>query len=669
MSTSLDGARRRAEELRRLISEHDYYYYVLDQPRISDAEYDALLQELIELEQTYPELITPSSPTQRVGGRPAEGFRPVRHRQPLLSLANAFGADDLKEFDRRVRQVVGPVDYVVEPKIDGLTVALVYQDGQLLTGATRGDGEVGEDITANLKTVRTVPLTLRCNLPRLEVRGEAYMTKEAFVRLNEEREAQGEPTFANPRNAAAGSLRQLDPRVTAARALNVFVYALMYSEGLEVTTHDESLNILAELGFAVIPYRRMCTTIDEVINLCQEWTGRRHELPFEIDGLVIKVNSFSQQNDLGATSKTPRWAIAYKFPAEQAITVIEDIIIRVGRTGVLTPTAILKPVRLAGSTVSRATLHNEDVIREKDVRIGDTVVVQKAGDVIPEVVEVCRERRQGQERPFTMPAVCPECRAPVIRLPGEAAARCTGTNCPAQLREGIIHFVSRDAMNIEGLGPAVISQLIAAGLIKDAADLYYLERGELLKLERMGEKSADNLLAAIEQSKHNSLAQLIFALGIRHVGQRAARILARQFGSLERLQAATYEELTGIPEIGSKIAESVCNFFAQEQNRVVLEKLKRAGVDPREKQTKDLPQPLAGKQFVFTGSLETLTRKEAEALIEQLGGKVSSSVSRKTDYVVVGADPGAKYDKAVALGIAILHEDEFLELVKSSKIR
>lgn len=667
-----EEAAKRLEELRRLIHEYDYHYYVLDQPLVSDAVYDQLMRELEELEKAYPDLITPDSPTQRVGGAPLKAFNTVRHRFPLLSLSNSFSAEELRDFDRRVRQVVGDeVEYVVEPKIDGLTVALVYEEGRLVSGATRGDGLIGEDITQNLRTIKSVPLRLKHPVPRLEVRGEAYLPRNAFLRLNEEREKQGEPLFANPRNAAAGSLRQLDPRVTASRPLQVFFYAVLYLEGDEVKTQWEALSYLEKQGFPVNRWRYLCSSIEEVIQACQEGQQKRDELSYDIDGMVVKVNRFDQQERLGSTFKSPRWAIAYKFPAQQAVTEVQDIILRVGRTGVLTPTALLRPVLLAGSTVSKATLHNEDYIREKDVRIGDQVVIQKAGEIIPEIVDVLKEQRTGKEKVFVMPEKCPECGSRVVRLPGEAAARCTGAACPAQLRERIIHFASRDAMNIEGLGPAIISQLLKAGLVHDVADLYRLHKEDLVVLERLGEKSADNLLQAIERSKQNPFSRLLFALGIRYVGSKVAQALAEHFGSLERLQQAGYEELRSIPEVGEKIASSVVAYFSDPQNQAVLEKLVQAGVNTRQRpvaaaagEEPPMAAALVGKTFVLTGTLSSMSRREAQALIESRGGKVAGSVSRSTDYVVVGESPGSKLEKAQALGIPVLSEEEFLQLVR-----
>ncbi|GAB6157969.1 NAD-dependent DNA ligase LigA [Desulfotomaculum varum] len=660
----------RAEALRREIEHHNYLYYVLDRPGITDDQYDRLMQELIRLEAAYPSLVTPDSPTQRVGGQVQQGFQSVPHRVPMLSLANAFGEADLREFDRRVRSNLPgePVEYVVELKIDGLAISLTYENGLLVRGATRGDGAQGEDITANLRTIKAIPLRLKEAIPFLEVRGEAYMPKDSFSRLNEARQEAGEPLFANPRNAAAGSLRQLDPAVTAARQLSIYMYAIGHLEGSHISSHAAGLTWLQQLGLRVNEHYRVCRDIEQVIEYCAKWQEKRFQLPYAIDGLVIKVNSLDQQQRLGATLKSPRWAIAYKFPAEQAVSTIKDIIIRVGRTGVLTPTAILEPVQLAGTTVSKATLHNEDVIRQKDIRIGDKALVQKAGDIIPEVVQVFPEQRSGNEKVFTMPATCPECGAPVTRVAGEAAHRCTNRHCPAIAREGIIHFVSRGAMDIAGLGESIVTQLIKAGLVRDPADLYSLRYEDLIKLERMGARSSHNLLQAIEASKGNSLARLLFALGIRHVGERAAKILAQHFGSLTTLMNATVEDLTVIPEIGPKIAESVVDYFARPAHRQLVERLAEAGVNMQEAEQPDPAElPLAGKTFVVTGTLAAFSRQAAQAAIEQLGGKVASSVSKKTDYLVVGENPGSKYEKARQLGITILNEAEFIALLKHNK--
>ncbi|MDI3481470.1 MAG: ligase [Tepidanaerobacteraceae bacterium] len=660
-------ARERINELRDAINYHNRLYYVYDNPVISDEEYDKLMRELENLEKRFPELVTPDSPTQRVGGEPLSSFRQVTHRIPMLSLSDAFDEEELKDFHRRVTEAVGDkVEYVVELKIDGLAVSLTYENGLLTTAATRGDGVVGEDVTQNIKTIKSVPL--RLDFPEdkkpsiIEVRGEVYIPKEGFKKLNEEREDLELPLFANPRNAAAGSLRQLDPKVTAARPLSTFMYALGYVEGVEFSTHYEVLEFYKACGLRVNPHIALLKNFDEVIDYCTSWREKRGSLPYEIDGIVIKVNSLEQQRALGATAKSPRWAIAYKFPAERKTTVIENIIVRVGRTGVLTPTAELRPVRLAGTTVSRATLHNEDYIKEKDIRIKDTVVVQKAGDIIPEVVEVVKERRTGEEIVFKMPHRCPECGAEVIRMPGEAAYRCTGVSCPAQITRSIIHFASRDAMDIRGLGPAVVSLLLSEGLIKDAADIYKLTREDLVPLERMGEKSAANLLAAIENSKSRPLNRLIYALGIPFIGSKAASILADAFGSMENLEKASYEQLVSIPEIGDKMAESIVTFFKQDQTKNLLARLKAAGVSMEAKKREKGPLPLEGLTFVLTGTLEGYTRSQATEIIEKLGGKVTGSVSKKTDYVVAGKDPGSKYEKAVKLGVKIIDEEQFKKM-------
>jgi DNA ligase (NAD+) len=664
---ALEQSRERAKELRREIEYHNYRYYVLDKPEITDAQYDQLMHELLVIEKQYPELVTPDSPTQRVGGKPREGFLTVTHRTPMLSLANAFGEGEVRDFDRRVQAALPgeKVEYVAELKIDGLAVSLWYENGLFTRGSTRGDGEAGEEITPNLKTIRAIPLRLRESVPALEVRGEVYMTKEAFLKLNEAREEAGEALFANPRNAAAGSLRQLDPAVTAARKLSTFFYGLGFFEGKGLTGHAETLEWLMNLGFPVSRYFRVFDQIEEVIEYCLKWQQERFHLPYATDGIVIKVNSLAQQARLGATMKSPRWAVAYKFPAEEARTVVKDIILRVGRTGVLTPTAILEPVQLAGTTVTKATLHNEDLIKEKDVRIGDTVLAHKAGDIIPEVISVVKEERKGTEKVFAWPKRCPECGSSVVRLAGEAAIRCPNVTCPARLREGLIHFVSRPAMDIMGLGPAILGQLLTKGLVRDPADLYKLCPENLVNLERMGPKSAQNLWVAIEKSKDNPFHRLLFALGIRHVGERAAKILAEHFGSMESLARAQSGELVDIPEIGPKIAESVITFFAAEKNQELIKKLAEVGVNMAEKkEVKKEEKPFTGKLFVLTGTLAHFTRQQAQELIESLGGRVTASVSKKTNYVVVGEEPGTKYDLALALGIPVLREEEFIRLIK-----
>lgn len=656
-------------ELREQIEKHNYAYYVLDQPSISDAEYDELMRKLMELEEQYPQYKTPDSPSQRVGGAPLEAFQKVTHRVPMLSLSNAFNEGDLRDFDRRVRQEVGDVRYVCELKIDGLAVSLRYEDGYFVQGATRGDGTTGEDITENLKTIRSLPLRLRKQVT-IEVRGEAYMPRKSFEKLNEKRKMNGEELFANPRNAAAGSLRQLDPKVAASRQLDIFAYHVVNAEELGILSHSAALNYLDELGFKTNPARQVCETIDDVLSYIEQWHGRRASLPYDIDGIVIKVDAFAQQKQLGATAKSPRWAIAYKFPAEEVVTQLVDIELSVGRTGVVTPTAILQPVRVAGTIVQRASLHNEDYIREKDIRLGDYVVIKKAGDIIPEVVRSLPERRTGKEEPFDMPTHCPACASELVRLDDEAALRCVNPQCPAQIREGLIHFVSRQAMNIDGLGEKVIAQLFEHGLVRSVADLYTLTKDQLVALERMGEKSATNLLQAIEASKQNSLERLLFGLGIRHVGAKAAKTLAEHFETMERLQQATKEELTAIHEIGEKMADSIVTYFSKEEVKQLLERLRAYGVNMTykgAKQTVDISSTFAGKTFVLTGTLQSMSRSEAKETIEALGGKVTGSVSKKTDVVVVGEDAGSKLEKAKQLGITIWDEARFLQEIQQSK--
>ncbi|BDG41930.1 NAD-dependent DNA ligase LigA [Saccharococcus caldoxylosilyticus] len=666
------AAQTRIEELRELLNKYNYEYYVLDRPSVPDAEYDRLMQELIALEEQYPEFKTKDSPSQRVGGQPLDAFQKVEHRIPMLSLANAFHEGDLRDFDRRVRQEVGDdVAYVCELKIDGLAVSVRYENGYFVQGATRGDGVTGEDITENLKTIRSLPLRLK-EAVTLEARGEAYMPKASFERLNEQRKQRGEELFANPRNAAAGSLRQLDPKIAASRHLDLFVYSLANAEELGIDSHSAALDYLQTLGFKVNPERRRCANIDEVIRFVSEWHEKRSQLPYDIDGIVIKVDSFEQQEQLGATAKSPRWAIAYKFPAEEVVTKLIGIELNVGRTGVVTPTAILEPVRVAGTTVQRATLHNEDFIREKDIRIGDSVVIKKAGDIIPEVVNVVFDRRTGEEVPFAMPTHCPECGSELVRLEGEVALRCINPKCPAQIREGLIHFVSRQAMNIEGLGEKVISQLFREGLIHDVADIYRLTKEQLINLERMGEKSATNLLAAIEASKQNSLERLLFGLGIRYVGAKAAKVLAEHFETMDRLQNATKEELMAIHEIGEKMADSIVAYFAKPEVKELLNELRAYGVNmeykgPKTPKAGDVDSYFAGKTVVLTGKLESLSRNEAKEKIEQLGGKVTGSVSKNTDLVIAGADAGSKLAKAKQLNIEIWDETRFLQEIEQNK--
>ncbi|AZU60220.1 NAD-dependent DNA ligase LigA [Neobacillus mesonae] len=662
----LQTAETKIEELRNLLNQYGYEYYVLDNPSVPDAEYDRLMQELLMLEEQFPELKSPDSPTVRVGGAILDMFEKVEHRIPMLSLGNAFNEQDLRDFDRRVRQAVGDqVSYVCELKIDGLAVSLRYEDGLFIQGATRGDGTIGEDITANLKTIKSIPLRLK-EAVSIEVRGEAFMPKRSFEALNEVRKERGEEQFANPRNAAAGSLRQLDPKIAASRRLDVFLYGIGNPEAIRAVSHSGGLDYLDHLGFKTNKERRKSKTIDEVIEFVHGWVEKRPHLPYEIDGIVIKVDSLAQQDELGTTAKSPRWAIAYKFPAEEVVTTLLDIELSVGRTGVITPTAILTPVKVAGTTVQRASLHNEDLIREKDIKIGDQVVVKKAGDIIPEVVNVLAEQRTGAEIDFHMPTDCPECESELVRLDGEVALRCINPKCPAQIREGLIHFVSRDAMNIDGLGEKVISQLFAEKLIGDVADIYKLTREQLLALERMGEKSVSNLLAAIEASKNNSLEKLLFGLGIRHVGAKAAKTLAIEFGSMEKLAAASKEDLIAINEIGNKMADSIVSFFEQEEAGELIQELITAGVNMDYKGAKpvsaaDSDSIFAGKTVVLTGKLEVLTRNEAKEKIEALGGNVAGSVSKKTHLVIAGADAGSKLAKAQELGIEVWDEEKLLE--------
>ena len=660
-----------ADKLRQEIRHNEYLYYVLDAPELTDAEYDSLMARLRELEARYPDSIPADSPTQRVGGRASSQFTEVRHLEPLLSLGNVFSAEELRTFDERVHSGLpagSKVEYVMEPKIDGLACSLIYENGKLVRAATRGDGVVGENVTANVRTIRSIPLTLKVPegeaVPELlDVRGEVYMPRQAFMRLNEQRAERGESEFANPRNAAAGSLRQLDPQVTASRSLSFFAYYLV-GEGAQ-PKHSESLALLAHYGFKVSENYKVVENIDEAIKYIGDFNELRQGLAYDTDGAVIKVNDVYQQRILGATGKDPRWATAYKYPPEQAETTLEDIDWRVGRTGVLTPTAVLTPVKLSGSVISRATLHNEDFIRAKDIRIGDRVIINKAGEIIPEVLRVVVEKRTGDEKEVEIPSVCPECGWRVERQGEEAAIRCTNPHCPALGREGLIHFVSRDAMNIDGCGPSVINALLDAGLVRDAADLYSLRKEDLLKLERMGEKSADNLLAALTESKKNELDKLLFALGIRHVGAKVARILATEFGSMEKLQQAQPEELAQIRDIGDKIAESAVTWLNVPANIDLVERLAAAGLTmtftPPASQEDN---PFFGKTLVFTGTMPTLGRAEAKTMAQDVGAKVSGSVSKKTDYVIAGAEAGSKLEKAQQLGVTVIDEAEFLRMLK-----
>ncbi|NLY11362.1 MAG: NAD-dependent DNA ligase LigA [Firmicutes bacterium] len=661
----LEDVRKQIEDLRAKINYHNYRYYTLDDPELSDAEYDQLMQKLIELETQYPEFVTPDSPTQRVGSTPLDGFATITHQVPLLSLANAFNMSDVTSFVSRVQRLAEePVDFVCELKIDGLAVSLNYESGVFVSGATRGDGQTGEDITQNLRTIRSLPLRLREPLD-LNVRGEVYLKKSDFLALNKLREESGENLFANPRNAAAGSLRQLDPRVTASRPLSIFCYGIGSISGQEVENHSDVLKLLEDLGLPVNRNYRVCRNLEEIEEYIGEWTDKRTQLPYDIDGIVIKLNNLALQNKLGTTARSPRWAIAYKFPAEQAVTKVLDIEVQVGRTGALTPLAILEPVTVAGSTVRRATLHNVDFVEQKDIRIGDQVLIHKAGDIIPEIIRPLTEKRDGTEQVFQMPTKCPRCGGEVIRPIGEAVTRCVNTSCPAQILEGLIHFASRNAMDIEGLGAAVSEQLIESGLVKTPADLYQLKEEDLLKLERFGPKSAKNLITAIEESKKRPLSRLVYALGIRLVGEEVSRELAAYFQSMDRLQKARFEDLVAIPLIGDKIASAVVVFFQEGRNVQLIESLRQAGLqmtaEPVDEQRDNF---LEGLTFVVTGKLTSMSRKEIEDQLRSLGANVASSVSKNTDYLIAGEKAGSKLDRALELGTKILSEVEYYSFIE-----
>ena len=672
MGKSKSAVKAKIEKLRKTIREHEYRYYVLDDPKISDAEFDKLMNQLKALEAKYPDLVTPDSPTQRVGGSPREGFQTVRHKRPMLSLDNAFSYDELREFDRRVRELAGRerVEYVTEHKFDGLSMSLQYESGVFARGVTRGDGTTGEDVTPNVRAIRSVPLRVdSATLKKLrlgadfEVRGEIIMPRSAFEELNRQQEEQGGKRFANPRNAAAGAVRVLDPAITASRRLDFYAYMLLAGDRVPVKRHSDALEALAKLQFKVSRDWKLCRTLDEVLKYCEAWESRREKLPYEIDGIVIKVNDIALQEELGFTAKAPRWAVAYKYPAHQATTVVKDIQVNVGRTGVLTPVAILEPVQVGGVTVSRSTLHNMDEVQRLGVQIGDTVLIERAGEVIPHVLKVVKEGKN--RRPFVMPKECPVCGTKIHKAEGEVAYRCVNAACPAKLKESLLHFAGRHAMNIDGLGAKIVDQLVDKGLVKDFADLYSLKLEQLAGLERMAEKSAQNLLDEIEASKSNSLARLIYALGIPFVGERTAQLLAEHFGSLDKLASATVEELSEVPEVGPKVAASIVEFFSEPANRKLVEKLRKAGLRFTEERKAPRDSRLAGKTFVFTGALAHRSREQAEELVVSHGGKVSSSVSKKTDYVVVGSEPGSKYDKAKSLGVTILDEAQFEKLLAS----
>lgn len=656
-------AAKKVQQLRDEINQYNYEYHVLDNPTVSDQVYDQKMKELIELEEQFPDLVTDDSPTQRVGGTPLDKFEKVNHTVPMLSLSNAFSEEDLRDFDRRVREhVTRDFKYVCELKIDGLAVSLRYENGKFVQGATRGDGRTGEDITQNLKTIKSIPLTIKNN-ETIEVRGEAYMPKKSFIALNEKRKEEGLELFANPRNAAAGSLRQLDPKIAASRNLNIFIYSVGEWEAESISTHSERLAYLRELGFKTNPETRTFQTIEEVIEFTKEWTVKRNELDYEIDGIVIKVDEIELQEQLGFTARSPRWAMAYKFPAEEAVTKLRGIELSVGRTGVITPTALLEPVQVAGTTVQRASLHNEDLIIEKDIRINDTVVIKKAGDIIPEVVRVIFEERTGEEKEYRFPEHCPECGTKLEKPEGEVAWRCVNPNCPAQIKEGLIHFVSRGAMNIDGLGEKVVEQLFDHKLIQTIADLYKLKYEDLIELERMGDKSVTNLLNAINASKENSLERLLFGLGIRYVGSKAATTLAAHYKTMDALMEATEEELKTVPEIGEKMAESIATYFNKPQVKQLIEELKVLGLNMTylgATEVVDEDSVFFGKTIVLTGKLHSLSRSEAKEKIEALGGKVTGSVSKKTDIVIAGEDAGSKLDKAKELNIEIWDEEQLL---------
>jgi len=663
---SNDQIKKQIDQLTDQLNDYAHHYYVLDQPKLTDAEYDQLLRELIDLEDKNPEFKREDSPSERVGGAILEHFSKVQHDVPMLSLSNAFDAQELRDFDRRVQQGLGhEASYNCELKIDGLAVTLKYDKGRFVQGATRGDGTIGEDITSNLKTIASIPLKLREPVT-IDVRGEAFMPKSSFNRLNKAKEANEEALFANPRNAAAGSLRQLDPKIAAKRQLDVFIYSVGQLDGKELESHHEALQYVSELGFKINDQAKHCNSIEEVIDFCEGWLEKRAELPYEIDGIVIKVDQLIDQKNLGFTAKSPRWATAFKFPAEEVVTTLRDIVLSVGRTGVVTPTAILDPVTVAGSTVRRASLHNEDLIREQDVKIGDKLTIKKAGDVIPKVVNVLTEQRTGEEIEFHMPTECPECESDLVRIEGEVALRCVNPKCPAQIREGLIHFVSRNAMNIDGLGERVITQLFEHELVEDVADIYRLEREELLKLERMGEKSVDNLLKAIEVTKTNSLEKLLFGLGIRHVGAKAAKTLAMNFETMEQIQRATKEQLEAVDEIGTKMADAIATYFKQEEVRILLEELSELGINmiytgPKLQSPEDIDSIFAGKTIVLTGSMEELSRKDAKDKIESLGGKITGSVTTKTDLLIAGERAGSKLKKANELEIEVWDEARLLQ--------
>jgi len=662
-SLSQDKAAQKILKLREEIKYQEKKYYVDNDPQISDYEFDLLVKELRDLEALFPALVTPESPTQRVGGKPVEGFPSVTHKLPMLSLDNCFTVEELREFEARTKKLLPQekIEYVAELKIDGLSISILYRDGKYAQAVTRGDGVCGDDVTSNVKTIRSLPLLIS-DSRKIEVRGEVYLPFESFQKINKEQEKQGQALFANPRNAASGSIRLLDPREVASRKLDAFLYYI-YAEGKELPAQWEGLKKLKDLGFKTNPYSRCCPALEEVISFWEEWREKRDNLDYDVDGIVVKVNSAEQRRALGTTAKSPRWAISFKFPARQATTRVKDIRVQVGRTGALTPVAVLEPVRLSGTTITRSTLHNEDEIRRKDIRVGDYVLIERSGDVIPKVVSVMKERRTGREKKFVFPTCCPVCGSSAFRPEGEVIARCTNPSCPAKLRESLLHFASRRAMNIEGLGDALVDQILEKKLVRGIPDLYSLRYDDLVGLDRMGPKSSQNLLDEIEQSKQRDLAALIFALGIRHVGERLALTLAHHFKTLTALAKASPEDLTQVEDVGPTVAESAAFFFRQPENIELLQKLKQAGLNFRSGEERRGERPLEGKTFVLTGTLSSFPRAEAAKIIEGLGGKVASSVSGKTDYLVAGESPGSKLDQAHKLGIAVLSEEKFLKLV------
>jgi len=671
MSENQKDIKSKIEKLRGEIRRHDRLYYTENKPEISDEQYDVIMKKLQRLEKEHPEFVTVDSPTQRVSGEPAKVFKTVRHKVPMLSMDNTYSHDELKEFDKRVKKNLAGTEpeYVAELKIDGVSISILYENGRFATGATRGDGETGDDVSVNLKTIRSIPLLMDITFPpkSIEVRGEVYMTKDGFNKLNKEKERIGDELFVNPRNAAAGSLKLLDPKLVSQRHLNVFFYGVGFHEGADFKSQYEALGFLKKAGFRVNPNIKKCKDIKEALEHCDRWQMKKETLDYDIDGMVIKVDSLVQQKILGATSKSPRWMIAYKFPAERKLTRLKNILVQVGRTGTLTPVAVLEPVFLSGTTVSRASLHNEDEIKRQDVRIGDMVLVEKAGEIIPQVVDVAKDKRTGKEKIFKMPDKCPACGAKVKRIEEEVAVRCDNPICPAQVKEKIKHFASRAAMDIEGLGDALVEQLVDKGLVSDFADLYSLKKEGLETLERMGPKSAQNVLEAIEKSKTNDLYRLVYALGIRHIGEHTAEVLAEKFDTVDKLTQAGLQDLENIYEVGPVVAESVWEFFKKPETKKLIDKLKSKGVNIRQPKRRLAIGNLAGKTFVFTGEMEGFGRHDAEALVKSLGGKPSSSVSKKTDFVITGKEPGSKYKKAKELGVTILDEEGFIKLTGVKK--